>query len=242
MITATRGDLLALRMLASIIQAAIPLLVLAAVLALLAGAPVALRRVALGRRLWLLSAVPDPLPLVHPPLVLPHVVVRAGGIATRPMIVLPEARAAWVGATPGRLAVLTVVRAGQCVAVPDMIVPRLPPIVPPLVIVAASRIAAGPVVVLPEACAPRVRAALCLPAIFPVVGTCPVEQHPARARAWAWAPELAKQPAASSLGALTLADGPGRGAICPSSMPGGANAHKQQCCSNQGSDSGSFDA
>lgn len=62
-----------------------------------------------------------------------------------------------------------VVRASKRMAVPDVMVLLVPRIVLPLVVVITGRIAAGPMVALPEACAAWVRAALCLPAIFPVI-------------------------------------------------------------------------
>jgi len=85
------------------------------------------------------------------------------------MIVLFVACASRVRATPGRHAILTVVRASKRMAVPDVMVLLVPRIVLPLVVVVTGRIAAGPMVVLPEACAAWVRAALCPPAIFPVI-------------------------------------------------------------------------
>lgn len=177
-VSAARCDQLTFRSSARVVKAAIPLLTLPAILALLAGALVAVREVALLLREHL-DAVPDPLALVNPCVVLPLVVVAARRVAACPVVVLPEALAGWVRAAPGRHAVLAIVRAGEGVAIPDVMLALVdPPIVPPLHVMLAGGIATRPVVVLPEARAAWVRAALGLPAILPVVRAPTVDQAP----------------------------------------------------------------
>jgi len=100
--------------------------------------------------------------------------VAAGRVAAGPMLVLLKAGAAFVGATLGLEATLAVCGARtlcffrQDFAIPNLLALVDPTIALPLVVVVASRVAAGPVIVLPVTSAALFQAALGRTAILAI--------------------------------------------------------------------------
>lgn len=99
------------------------------------------------------GAIPDLVVLSLPLLPHPLHVRIASGVAAGPMVVLLEALAAWRLAAPRMRAILTVVRAGEHMAIPYLFLLFGPATVLPQHVLVTVRIATRPVLVLPVALA-----------------------------------------------------------------------------------------
>lgn len=98
-------------------------------------------------------AIPDLLVLSLPLLLHPLHVRIASGVAAGPMVVLLEALAAWRPAAPRMCAILTVVRAREHMAIPNLFLLFGPASVLPQHVLVTVRIATRPMLVLPVALA-----------------------------------------------------------------------------------------